>query len=277
MMRMFPGIDGFHWTFGHVIFLSLFFAVTLTILATVISAIWRTVSDFREHRAMEFCWEANFTELPISERRCRHELAGRVISRTCNNAFDCRDCEKYSQFAVLPATGNLSSSGLSYPEDRYYHRGHTWVKASENGTVRIGLDQLAEYLIGDPDSIRMPEIGEELDLNQTAWQMRKNGKDIAVRAPIEGRVTAIGGPKEGWYLEIRPRFDPQNAMTFRHLLRGAEVRGWLSRELERLQLQLRAPDTAPALADGGVLVPDLMNAVPEADWDAVLEDTFLQV
>ena len=24
---MFPGIDGFHWTVGHVIFLSLFFAV----------------------------------------------------------------------------------------------------------------------------------------------------------------------------------------------------------------------------------------------------------
>ena len=35
--------------------------------------------------------------------------------------------------------------------------------------------------------------------------------------------------------------------------------------------------TSPAaLADGGVLMPDLMNGVPEADWDAVLGDTFLE-
>ena len=32
---MFPGIDGFHWTVGHIVFLSLFFAVVLTIVATV--------------------------------------------------------------------------------------------------------------------------------------------------------------------------------------------------------------------------------------------------
>jgi hypothetical protein len=46
--------------------------------------------------------------------------------------------------------------------------------------------------------------------------------------------------------------------------------------VERLQLQLRAPNTPPALADGGVLLPGLMNAVPEADWDTALADTFLE-
>ena len=38
---MFPGIDGFHWTVGHIVFLSVFFAVVLTIGATVVSAAWR--------------------------------------------------------------------------------------------------------------------------------------------------------------------------------------------------------------------------------------------
>ena len=36
---MFPGIDGFHWTVAHVVFLSLFFAVVVTILTTVVSAV----------------------------------------------------------------------------------------------------------------------------------------------------------------------------------------------------------------------------------------------
>lgn len=273
---MFPGIDGFHWTFGHVLFLSLFFVVALTIFTTVASAVVRTVHDFRSHRAINFCWHEEFNELPVSDRRCRHELAGRVISRTCDNAFDCRQCEKYPQFAVLPATGNVHSLGLDYPEDRYYHRGHTWVKPEEDGAVSIGLDQLATHLIGAPESVDVPDIGSEIETNQTAWRIRKNGHEIHVRAPIEGTVVGVSR-EEGWCLRIRPRLDVRDPKTWRHLLRGAEVRGWITRELERLQFELRAPNTAPALADGGVLVFDLMGAVPDADWDRVLSETFLQV
>lgn len=273
---MFPGIDGFHWTFGHILFLSLFFVVVLTIFTTIASAVFRTRRDFRAHRAIDFCWHSDFAELPLSDRRCRHELAGRVISRTCDNAFDCRRCEKYSQFAVLPATGNLNSIGLDYPDDRYYHRGHTWVKAEKDGTVSIGLDPLATHLIGTPESLDVPDIGDEIDMNQIVWRIRKNGNDIQVRAPIEGTVVGIG-EEETWCLKIRPRLDVHDPITLRHLLRGPEVHGWLSRELERLQLQLRPSNTPAALADGGVLLPDLMNAIPEADWARVLSDTFLQV
>jgi glycine cleavage system H lipoate-binding protein len=274
---MFPGIDGFHWTATHVVFLTLFFAVVVTIVSTVVSAAVRTARDFDTNRAIELCWKTNFAELPESDRRCRHELSGRVISRTCDNAFDCRHCGKYSQYAVLPATGLARDLGLHYAADRFYHRGHTWVKPADDGTFTIGLDELADHLIGNPDSVQMPEIGSEIEINQTAWHMRKNGKEIEVRAPIEGTIVAVGGPQEGWYLRIRPRLDPHDPATLRHLLQGPEVHGWLSRELERLQMQLRAPNTPPALADGGMLMPGLMDAVPEADWDEVLADTFLQV
>jgi len=274
---MFPGIDGFHFTFGHILFLSLFFVVVLTIFLTVALAVRRTVTDFRTHHATDFCWHEYFSEMPASQRRCRHELAGRVISRTCDNAHDCRHCDQYARFAVLPASGNVSAPGLNYSEDCYYHRGHTWLQPAEDGTVNVGLDELAQHLVGDPDSLRMPEIGQEVELNQVAWRMTKNKKEIQVRAPIEGTIVAVGGPHQGWYLKIRPRLDLDDPATLRHLLRGPEVHGWLARELERLQLQLRAPNSPPALADGGVLLPDLMNIVPDADWDAVLADTFLEV
>ena len=89
---MFPGIDGFHWTVAHVVFLSLFFTVVVIILTTVVSAVWRTTRDLSTHRAFELCWKSDFGELPESDRRCRHELAGRVAARTCDNAFDCRHC-----------------------------------------------------------------------------------------------------------------------------------------------------------------------------------------
>jgi hypothetical protein len=274
---MFPGIDGFHWTISHVVFLSLFFIVALIILATVVSAVWRTARDFRMHRAVEFCWKSEFAELPEAERLCRHQLAGRVRSKSCGNAFECSKCSEYSQFAVLPPRGIVHDLGIGYCNDRFYHRGHTWVGREEDGTLSVGLDELAERMIGIPDSIEMPEKGSEIEVNGTVWRMKKNGNEIQVRAPIDGTIVGIGGPNEGWYLKIRPRLDANDPATLRHLLRGAEVHGWLSRELERLQVQLRPPNTAPSLADGGELMHGLMDAIPEADWDTVLADTFLEI
>jgi Glycine cleavage H-protein len=273
---MFPWVDGFHWTFGHILFLSLFFAVVLTIVVTVLSAARRTVRNLRGPSAAELCWKADFAELPELERRCRHELAGRVKSRTCDNAFDCRPCSQYPQFATLPAAGMVHDLWIQYSNDRFYHRGHTWVEVQEDGTATVGLDGLAERLIGSPDSVEMPKVGDEIELNRTAWRMSKNGNEIRVRAPIEGKVLATGDPKGGWYLKIAPRLDPRDPTTLRHLLRGAEVHWWMYRELERLQLQLRTPNSAPSLADGGVLMNGLMDAMPGADWDTVLAGTFLE-
>lgn len=273
---MFPWVDGFHWTIGHILFLSLFFAVVLTMLATVVRAVARTVRSLRTPQAAELCWKADFAELPESERRCRHELAGRVDSRTCNNAFDCRSCGKYAEFAALPTKATEHDLGFNYSPDRFYHRGHTWVEPRSDGTFAIGLDELADHMIGKPDSITLPAPGSQVELNGTAWRMKKGGFEIRVRAPIEGTVVSVGCPNEGWYLKVRPRLSPDDPATLRHLLRGAEVHAWLARELERLQRQLRAPDTAPNLADGGVLIHGLMDALPKADWDAVLAGTFLE-
>ncbi len=110
---MFPWVDGFHWTATHIIFLSLFFAAVVIIVATFASAIFRAASDFRGHRANEMCWRENFAELPEEERRCRHELAGRVESRICDNAFDCRECANYPNFAAIPANPP-SNVGVTY-------------------------------------------------------------------------------------------------------------------------------------------------------------------
>jgi len=269
---MFPWIDGFHWSVVHIVFLTLFFAVVLTILATFFSAIWRTASDFRTHRATEKCWRMNFAELPEAERHCRHELAGRVQSRICDNAFDCLHCLKYADFAKLPAKISSQNVGINYSDNLFYHRGHTWVRQEDDGTLTVGLDDLASRLIGHPDSAELPMKDSELECNGVAWRMMKNGHEIRVRAPIDGTVIGTGGAEDGWYLRLRPR----GPLDLRHLLRGGEVPGWLSGELDRLQLQFSASKARPCLADGGTLMSELMDAMPEADWDSVLAATFLE-
>jgi hypothetical protein len=269
---MFPGIDGFHWTPNHVIFLCIFFAVVLTILTTVIRATLRTAADVRSGHVDETYWKLNFSELPEAERVCRHQFAGRVEHRTCPNAFDCRHCAQYAEFAALPEKNPSFNPGVSFSKDKLYHRGHTWVLPEEDGTLTVGLDEFADHLIGHPDSVQLPILGSEIESDGIAWRMKKNGHEIRIPAPIEGTVVATGGEDEGWYLKILPH----QPVNLRHLLRGAEVAGWLAGELDRLQLQLSAPDAPQCLADGGALMPELMDALPAADWDAVLAATFLE-
>jgi hypothetical protein len=254
------------------IFLILFVGVVLTILATALRAVLHAAQDFRAHRAGEICWKQEFEALPEQERRCRHELAGRIERRTCPNAFDGRHCGEYERFARLPDTAAGCTFGLNYPEDRLYYRGHTWVRPEPDGTYTVGLDDLAEHVIGKPDAVALPEIGSEIETNSEAWRIRKGKTEIAIRAPIEGAVTETGGPNQGWYLRIAPH----GPADLRHLLKGNEVSAWLAKELERLQLQLSHPGAAPTLADGGILMSGLMEVMPDADWDTALAGTFLQ-
>lgn len=269
---MFPWTDGFHWTATHVIFLSLFFSAVLIILSTFVSGVWRTMGDFRKRRAAATCWRETFVELPAGERLCRHQLAGRVASRTCDNAFDCRTCPNYEKFAARPISTAPKTVGVPYSDELLYHRGHTWVRPDSDGTYCVGLDEFAKHLIGKPDSLKLPAVCDEIESEATAWSMTKNGHRVRVRAPLGGTVIAVGGPDNEFYVKILPRGEA----NLLHLLRGPEVAGWLASEVDRLQLQLSAPNAPPCLADGGTLMPELMDAEPQADWENVLAGTFLE-
>ena len=268
---MFPWVDGFHWTVMHVVFLTIFGLVLLTVLSTFVWSLFRTASDLRSQRAAQLCWRDNFSQLPEAERHCRHEFSGRIIHRVCPNAFDCQHCELYHAYAAMPAPALRFNPGVDYSDKLLYHRGHTWVLPKDDGTFTIGLDEFAHHLIGQPDSLKFPRKGTDIQHNGIAWRMTKNGREIRVRAPIDGTIFATGGPQYGWYLRVKPR----GPVDLRHLLEGTEVAGWLESEMDRLHVQLRSPDSTAALGDGGMLVPELMDSLPQADWDEVLAATFL--
>lgn len=270
---MFPWIDGFHWTAVHIIFLTLFGLALLTIGSTVLAGLWRTRKEFATKRANQAYWHGIFAALPQAERHCRHQFAGRVAVRVCDNAFDCRTCPNYAKFAESPAKVASMTVGVPYSDRLLYHRGHTWVRPEADGTFVVGLDEFAKHVVGQPDLVELPAAGKELQCEAIAWRMKKNGHEIGVRAPIDGTVVVSDPQGVDWYLKIRPH-EPVNV---RHLLSGLEVAGWLAAEIDRLQLQLCAPGAPPCLADGGALMPELMDAEPKADWDAVLAGTFLDV
>ena len=260
---MFPGVDGFHWTAAHLIFLGAFFAVVGIIAATVVMASIRARRDEQARKIEQLRWSGAFHDLPERDRACRHELTGEFQHRICKLKFGCCECETHAR---------LIAQQPKVPLLRMYHRGHTWAEAGEDGTFTIGLDEFGTRLIGKPDVVELPPVGSRLEVNGAAWRIEKNGASVRLLSPVEGEVIATADAEEsGWYLKVKP-----TDLRTEHLLRGAEVDPWMRREMEKLQLLLADDSTGASLADGGELLADASKACPPEKWDSVLGAMFLE-
>jgi len=272
---MFPGVDGFHWSPVHIVFLTAFGAVLTVLLITLAMAALRTWRDFRNGCAASIVWHSDFEDLPRSERLCRHAFEGSAPGRVCDRGFDCRACETHPKLTAIETRHPAPlTAGLHYPEGRLYHRGHTWVEPQPDGTAFIGLDDLGARVFGAPERVELPAAGSLLAVNGPAWRMARNGSEVIVRSPVDGEVLAHGAPGCDWLLLVKPAV---SSAPFRHLLSGAEAGAWARAETDRLLLLLSASPAGAALADGGALMPDLRQAMPDAPWDEVAPAMFLNV
>ena len=276
---MLPWNYGFDWNAGHIIFLGAFYAVLAVVATTVAWAAIHTSSALRSGQADAIRWHEDFESLPACDQVCRHVLTGEFLDRKCQRAFCCGGCETHARLIErhpLPRVEEPQEEvcGMTFPLDRFYHRGHTWARLDRDGTVLVGLDELGRRLLGRPDALRLPKPGRRVHANGAAFRVRRRNANVRVMCPVDGKVVETGSAERGWYLRIKP--DCKNVQTFQHLLRGAEIRPWIQREMERLQLALTAEGATPALADGGVPVSDIAAAYPDTDWDAVCGEMFLE-
>jgi glycine cleavage system H lipoate-binding protein len=279
---MFPWIYGFGWDKGHIIFLGVFYTIVLLVLATLLVVAWRTLWDFRRSRAASIVWHENFEDLPRAERTCRHAFTGEMPGRVCELGFNCGQCETHNKLVPILAGRGAApelmngvvddSLGVPLPLDRYYHRGHAWLKPEAGGTYTVGLDELARRVAANPECIELPGVGTRLTAQGAAWTMHVHGAQVHVMSPIDGEVfeTALG--EKGWFLRIKPA---KNA-SFCHLLRGSEVVLWMTREMERVQLMVCESSAMPTLADGGSPMDDFAAACPRADWRSITGALFLE-
>ncbi len=277
---MLPGISGFQWDAGHVIFLGLFFSVVAVIAATIVAAARRTAKGLGVGKAAAIRWKASFADLPELAKRCRHELAGEARDRVCTTGFQCGRCDEHAKFMQLrsatpepQAPRNGVIHGFWMPPDRFYHRGHAWARPEADGTVTVGLDDFGERLIGMPECVELPPPGSMLRAYDTGWRAVRKGVTIRILSPVDGVVIATGGKKQGWYLRLQAARD---GVDLRHLLTGREIQPWLVREMERLSRFLSAAGVGPSLADGGTPVDDFPKACPKADWDDIWGEMFLE-
>jgi hypothetical protein len=273
---MFPWSPEFAWDAFHFVFFGAFYTVLAAIAGGLGVAAWRVLGAARGGRLEAMAWHADFEELPASARACRHQLTGEAPGRVCENAFDCRCCREHPALEALrppePARTATAGLGFALPLDRFYHRGHTWAQVQPDGTVTVGLDDVARRLVGTPESVVLPPAGSRLVAHAPAVRLRTRGAEVRLVSPVDGEVLEARGEGASFTLRV----DPGGPLDVRHLLSGREAKVWALRELERLQRAFGPAGAAPALADGGEMVADVGAALPRERYDALLGEMFLE-
>ncbi|MEE9169106.1 MAG: glycine cleavage system protein H [bacterium] len=182
------------------------------------------------------------------------------------------------------ATRSAPRGWFSLADGFYFHQGHTWARPEANNTVKVGVDDFAQKLIGKPDSIMLPQVGGSIKQGEKGWQLRVDSKSIEMLSPVDGEVLAVNeevlnAPEQilqdpyhkGWLMKIRV---PKMKSNLRNLLSGKLAIACLEDSVNKLR-QMMAGDLGLVLQDGGFPVSGFAKQISPDKWDEIAREFFL--
>ncbi|MEJ2313143.1 MAG: glycine cleavage system protein H [Gemmatimonadales bacterium] len=194
--------------------------------------------------------------------------------------------------------GRLASDAVFRPtpegwfalrDGHFFHQGHTWaapdpVDPEGPGIVRVGMDDFAQKLLGEPSVIDLPPVGTPLRQGERAWKVQVDSGSVSMVSPIDGVVVAVnpeledrpslvnGEPyDDGWLMKVRVG---EPGLLRKNLLSGPLATAWMEDTKERLRT-FSSGTLGVLLPDGGVPVQGFARALSPDGWVGIAEDFLL--
>ncbi|WDP84617.1 MAG: glycine cleavage system protein H [Desulfobacter sp.] len=231
-------------------------------------------------------WQEAMRRLDSRERTCRHTLTGRAGHKVCPMNYNCQRCDFDQTFEDTLVPGRAQAvtqvqdiKGFKLPMDHFFHTGHTWARIEAGSILRVGMDDFSLRVLGSPDALTLPLMGEELRSGCPGWGMKRQDNTADVLSPINGVITKVNpDPMKD---PVRMADDPYSAhwlfTVHNSDLKGAvsplmdetESPAWLGREVSGLEKMVEAV-SGPLSADGGIFVQDVYGSLPGLGWNRLV-------
>lgn len=79
---------------------------------------------------------------------------------------------------------------MNVPKDLRYSKEHEWVKVDGN-TARIGITHFAQSELGDIVFVELPEVGDDIEANESFGSVESVKTVSELYAPISGKVVEV--------------------------------------------------------------------------------------
>lgn len=106
---------------------------------------------------------------------------------------------------------------MQFPDDLLYTASHEWVRRESDGTVTVGISDLAQDALGELVYAELPAVGRTLAAAESCAVVESTKAASDVYAPIAGEVIEVNAaladaPQsvntspygEGWLFRMRP-------------------------------------------------------------------------
>jgi hypothetical protein len=212
--------------------------------------------------------------LPTDRRVCRHEFGTTEHPRLCDRGFDCAHCEHHREFAPEELADPVHVHGLTVNCDEYYGRGHAALRVVGDDVVEIFPDAFARLLLRECRIRPRATDGARLDPGDAAFRVDTPGGPLRILSPVAGDVVATDERDQVPVLQVRLDAPLEEQV---HLLHGPEVPRWLEHELRTVERAVTPLSHGTTLADGGAIRTDLVESLPDVNWDQLREELLLDV
>lgn len=170
--------------------------------------------------------------------------------------------------------GLVRAGDLLFRRGLLYTTGHSWLRRESGGTLRVGLDDLAQRLVPDPERIDLPAVGALIRAGAPmAAVVAAGGRRAVIPAPFSGMVVEANGAvarhplrlnnspyHRGWLVRMMPSDD-----RWVESRSGEAARTWLGQEGDRFHRFLENELQTHA-ADGGAFVAPPASLLSDDQW-----------
>ena len=172
---------------------------------------------------------------------------------------------------ALRESAAIAPAWFQVPRDFFFHPAHTWARKAAEGRLRIGMDDLAQKLLGPISDLNLPAVGSRLEAGTTGARLRADGQWIDLIAPVTGTVATVnqklsGGDLDpygtGWLFEVEVE---DEARALRNLLSGEHAEAWMAADEASIRDRC-GEELGVVLQEGGTVAPGFARLIDPERW-----------